>query len=162
MTTRLLEGDVVPDVDPELERLRARVRTLEREVSDAKVEAKRAREDADRALSMLRKQLGPLYRALQAVFGELDAAGVHDELPASAASQQPTARIDPRWESWKQKMPGRPAEMIELLLLHGEMNRNQLMAAMHAGKDVVRVTASRLSVAGLLTKNGSKYALKQL
>jgi hypothetical protein len=47
-------------------------------------------------------------------------------------------------------------------LLHGEMNRNQLMAAMHAGKDVVRVTASRLSVAGLLNKNGSKFSLKQL
>jgi hypothetical protein len=52
--------------------------------------------------------------------------------------------------------------MIDLLLLHGEMNRNQLMAAMRAGKDVVRVTASKLNVAGLIVKNGGKFGLKTL
>ena len=161
---RLLEGEVMPAVDPDVERLRAENRRLQREVSDAKVEASRAREDADRALTMLRRQLGPLYRALQAVFGELDAAGVRDEPPAEPTPGSPRGQsaIDPRWESWKQKMPGRTAEMIDLLLLHGEMNRNQLMAGMRAGKDTVRVTVSRLNGAGLINKNGSRISLKQL
>lgn len=159
----MLEGTVMPDVDPELERLRAEVRRLQREASDAKLEAARAREDADRAMGMLRRQLSPLYRALQAVFGELDAAGVTDGPAAAQAPTAPAGRaIDPRWESWKEKMPGRPAEMIDLLLLHGDMSRNQMMAAMRAGKDVVRVTASRLNVAGLLSKNGGRFSLKQL
>lgn len=160
---KMIEGDVVPAVDPDIERMRAENRQLRREADDAKVEARRAREDADRALSALRKQLSPLYRALQMVFGELDAAGVRDDAPSSAPASSSGGRaIDPRWESWKQKLPGRPAEMIDLLLLHGEMNRNQLMAAMRAGKDVVRVTTSRLYVAGLITKNGGRVSLKQL
>jgi Fe2+ or Zn2+ uptake regulation protein len=33
---------------------------------------------------------------------------------------------------------------------------------MRAGKDVVRVTASRLNVAGLLNKNGGRFSLKAL
>ncbi len=164
--TRQIEGEVLPDVDPELDRLRAENRQLARELDDAKVEARRAREDADRALSRLRTQLSPLYRALQAVFGELDAAGVTESTsPAAAAgpAAQPSGRAtDPRWESWKQKLPGRTAELIDLLLLHGEMNRNQLMAAMRCGKDVVRVTISRLNVAGLINKNGGRFSLKQL
>lgn len=52
--------------------------------------------------------------------------------------------------------------MIDLLLLHGEMNRNQLMAGMRAGKDVIRVTTSKLNVAGLLVKKGGRFSLKQL
>lgn len=161
---RLLEGEVVPNLDPELEALRTEVRCLRRAVSDAKVEATRAREDADRALSALRRQLNPLYRALQAVFGELDAAGVRDDAPAAAPPTGASGgrATDPRWESWKEKMPGRAAEMIDLLLLHGEMNRNQLMAAMRAGKDVIRVTTSKLNVAGLLVKNGRLYSLRKL
>jgi hypothetical protein len=155
------------DVDPrdqQLEALRAENRRLQRAVSDAELAAGRAREDADRALSNLRRQLNPLYRALQMVFGELDAAGVTDTAaPSTAPATAPTApATDPRWESWKQKLPGRAAEIIDLLLLHGEMSRNQLMAAMHVGKDVVRVTMSRLNVAGLINKNGGKFSLKPL
>lgn len=157
------DGAVVDAVDvedsSELESLRTENRQLRRQLSDAEVRAERAGEDADRALSALRRQLNPLYRALQAVYGELDAAGVTD-MPA--ADTQSSRGVDPRWALWKSKMPGRPSELIDLLLLHGEMSRNQLMAAMRAGKDVVRVTTSRLNVAGLLVKNGGKFSLKSL
>lgn len=166
MPRAITDGNVIDvgfEADPEVERLRAENRRLQRAVSDAELEAKRAREDAERALSALRRQLSPLYRALQAVFGELDDAGVRDETaPPTTIGAPVSLGIDRRWESWKQKLPGRPAEMIDLLLLHGDMSRNQLMAAMRAGKDVVRVTASKLNVAGLLLKNGGRFSLKQL
>lgn len=147
---KLLEGEVE---DPRVVRLEDEIMRLRRQLADAENYENKARQQAGQAMSALRKTLAPLYRALQAVFGELDAAGVEDSAPTSS--------VDPRWQSWKNKLPGRPAEMIDLLLLHGEMNRNQLMAAMHAGKDVVRITISKLNVAGLLVKNGGRVSLKQ-
>jgi hypothetical protein len=116
-------GFDVDERDVQIETLRTENKRLQRALSDAELRADRAGEDANRALSMLRRQLGPLYRALQAVFGELDAAGVRDDVQAqpSAPGAPVASATDPRWESWKQKMPGRPAEMIDLLLLHGEM-----------------------------------------
>jgi hypothetical protein len=164
--TRLLEGEVVPDVDPEIERLRARVRGLERETADAKVEAKRAREDADRALSMLRKQLSPLYRALQAVFGELDAAGVTDDVPAEsrAASSPngPDVRVAAVWASWKSKLGGGAAKAIDALLVHSDLNTQQLAIATGLHRTTVPKVIYELNKAGLINKNGGRFSLKQL
>lgn len=155
---KLLEGQIEDDDrDEQIADLQRELRETRAELLRAKADATQAKQETARAVSALRRQLTPLYRALQAVFGELDAAGVED-MPSPTSP----SRTDPRWESWKQKMSGRPAEIIDLLLLHGEMNRNQLMAAMHVGKDVVRVTLSRLNVAGLLDKNGGRFSLKQL
>lgn len=167
MMTRLLEGDVVPDVDPEVERLHARVRTLEREVSDAKIEARRAREDADRALSALRRQLGPLYRALQAVFGELDAAGVSEGAQSSAAPPPPPmSGTDPRvaavWENWKQRLSPACGKVIDALLLHGDLNNAQLKVACRLGTSTVSDCIYKLNKAGLINKNGGRFSLKQL
>lgn len=156
---KLLEGQIEDDDrDEQIADLQRELRETRAELLRAKADATQAKQETARAVSALRRQLTPLYRALQAVFGELDAAGVED-MPSPTS---PSRTADPRWESWKQKMSGRPAEIIDLLLLHGEMNRNQLMAAMHVGKDVVRVTLSRLNVAGLLNKNGGRFSLKQL
>lgn len=150
---RYLEGDVIDAEVSELDGLRLEVAQLRQELAGARSAAIAAGSAAVKSTANLRRQLTPLYRALQAVFGELDAIG------GAEATESAT---DPRWLSWKQKLPGRPAEMIDLLLLHGEMNRNQLMAGMRAGKDVVRVTISKLNTAGLLVKNGGRVSLKKL
>jgi hypothetical protein len=161
---KLLEGDVVDGPEARIRELIDKNDELEIEIHKLKADlrrAQRAAQDAEaHAVAVfvpLRQQLTPLYRALQSIFGDLDAAGVGDG-PSAVAGRA----TDPRWASWKQKMPGRPAELIDLLLLHGEMNRNQVMAAMRCGKDVVRVTVSKLNVAGLLTKNGGRFSLKAL
>jgi hypothetical protein len=167
MTTKAIgDGSIIdlePEDDPRLEALRLELRQLKRALSDAQIEAERAREDANRALSALRRQLSPLYRALQAVFGELDAAGVDDASPPTApTASQPTTRASAIWESWKQKMPGRPAEFITILLAHGEMNVEQLKIAARCGTTAVYETTGKLNKAGLLHKNGGKYSLKPI
>lgn len=156
--TRLLEGEVVPDVDPEIERLRARVRTLEREKADAELATRRAQEDAARALSMLRKQLSPLYRALQAVFGELDAAGVRDDGPASAASAAPSTA---KWDEWKARLGPACAKVIDALLLGGDMTVQAIAVAAKMGRNTVYAATSKMGRAGILVNNGGRFSLKQ-
>lgn len=120
----------------------------------------------ERSLRALRTQLAPLHRALRAVFGEIELAVGEDSFFSFAsngggAAPSRTSGNDPRWESWKEKLPGKPAEMIDLLLLHKTMSVKALMTAMRCGKDAIYQAAYKLSQAGLLA--GSKpYSLKQL
>lgn len=162
---------VVVDDDPrdkEIEQLKLKLRQAERDASDAERAAERAREDAYRALSMLRKQLGPLYRALQAVFGELDAAGIADVEPASTSSPRASDGItgaDPRtaavWASWKDKL-GAAGKLIDALLLHKEMNTQQLAIATGLHRTTIPKHIHTLNKAGLLNKNGGRFSLKPL
>jgi hypothetical protein len=161
----LLSGLVPEEENPERAELRTEIRRLEADLRASRLETNAAENEAataKTAIAALRQQLLPLHRALRAVFGEIDLVAIPESAPAGNSPSAAAPQRNPRWESWKQKMPGRPAEFIELLLLHGTMSRNQLMAAAHCGKDVVRVTISRLNVAGLITKNGSQYSLKEL
>lgn len=167
--TRLIDGEVLADVQPEMEGLRAEIRSLKRAVTDAQTEAARSREDADRALSMLRRQLGPLYRALQAVFGELDAAGVRDD----AASTAPTgatsasalgmdARVVAVYQSWKERLGPSCAKIIDALILHSDLNTQQLAIAAGMSRQNVSNLMVKLNRAGLIAKNGGRFSLKQL
>jgi hypothetical protein len=163
-----LRGIVVEDDprDQELERLRRQMRQLERDRADAERAAERAREDAHRALSMLRQQLGPLYRALQAVFGELDAAGVGEVGRTSAAVETAPIGIDSRtaavWEAWKQRLGGQCAKIIDVLLLHSEMNTTQLAIAIGTRRQNIPNLIYKLNQAGVINKNGGKFSLKSL
>jgi hypothetical protein len=166
---KMLDGEVLADVDPELERLRSENRTLKRQVADAETEATRAREDATRALSALRRQLGPLYRALQLVFGELDAAGVADEAPGAAPAAGPAAAPGGRsaremamWDDWKTKLPPGCAKIIDALLLHPDLSVKQLRVSCRMGENSVYQATSRLGQAGLIAKVGGRFSLKQL
>jgi len=157
---RLLEGatdaEVVTDPNDEIEALQQDNADLRRELSRA-IQAKRA---SEQGLSALRKQLTPLYRALQAVFGELDAAGVDDSGPANNA----TPRVSAVWESWKQKLGTNtaPARVIDALLGHGELNVAQLKVAAKMANQTVYDAIHRLNKLGLINKNGGRFSLKQL
>ena len=157
---RFLDAAPMPDIDVdgddtlqgENQLLREQLRTAQRELAAAK------RESA-RALGELRRQLGPLYKALQMVFGELDAAGV-DEAPA--ASGPVNTRTAAVWESWKNKLGVGAAKCIDALLLHGEMNTNQLSIATGYHRNTVPQYVSKLNTAGLINKNGGRFSLKSL
>lgn len=160
----VLRGVVEPadPRDQELERLRRQNRQLERDLADAERAAERAREDAHRALSRLRQQLGPLYRALQAVFGELEAAGVEDQAPtAGAASGSSVDRTSAVWASWKAKL-GAAGKLIDALLLHTEMNTQQLAIATGLHRTTIPKHIYTLNKAGLINKNGGRFSLKPL
>lgn len=159
----------IDDRDRQLEELRAENRRLQRVAADAELRADRAQEDAQRALGMLRRQLSPLYKALQAVFGELDAAGVMDAAegpPAQADSSPRPMSADPRvaavWESWKNKLGGQCAKVIDVLLTHREMNTTQLAIAVGTRRQNIPNLIYKLNQAGLINKNGGRFSLKEL
>lgn len=171
MTTKplMLEG-LLPEEDKkrdgfihewrkEKQRLEEEVRGLRHDLDEAQAK----NETLERSLRNLRRQLSPLHNALRAVFGEIElAVGEEQYAPAAnGAGPQSESRTDPRWESWKAKIPGRPAEMIDLLLLHKSMGTKALMSAMHCAKDTVYGSAKKLNAAGLLATS-QPYSLRQL
>jgi hypothetical protein len=166
-----LVGQIIGEAEPrdvEAEALRMENRRLRRELQDAQTNEARAREDAQRALLMLRQQLGPLYRALQAVFGELDAAGVADDVRPSAVVTPGAGAsgMDPRkaavWDAWKQRLGGQCAKVIDALLLHSDMNSTQLAIAIGTRRQNIPSLIYKLNQAGLINKNGGRFSLKQL
>ena len=150
----MLSGEVVDPLSDRIAELEAENESLREELGMSQRQVLEAKREAARAVAKLRQTLKPLYESMRLLFGEMDAvAGEEPGSPAAAAG-------DPRWESWKRRLPGRPAEMIDLLLLHGSMSVKNLMAAMHCGKDAVYQAASKLGQAGVIVNSGGRYSLK--
>ena len=152
----LLSGDVdnrdemIADLEAEVEGLKAQL-----------AHEKQAGREGARAVAALRKQLTPLYQALQMVFGQMEAVTGADVAPAGhAAAHDP--RVSAVWASWKSKMPGQAAQVIDALLLHGEMNTQQIAIAIGCHRNTVPNLIFKLNKAGLLNKNGGRFSLKQL
>lgn len=148
------EGHIFEDGD-EIAALKDENRDLRRQLNDALNDVSQLRRENDRAVASLRKQLSPLYRALQGVFGDMEAFG-GDDAPAASS------RTSAVWESWKARMPGRTAQVIDALLLHGSMNSTQIGIAIGIHRNNVPPLIHKLKTAGLIDKNGNQYALKQL
>lgn len=146
----------MPENDDALRELRDENRELRDQLREARAEITIAKRESARALSALRQQLNPLYRALQAVFGEIEASGISDDGPAPT-----NARIAAVWENWKSKV-GSSAKLIDALLLHGEMNTSQLSVATGFHRTTIPAHVFKLNKLGLLNKNGGKFSLKQL
>jgi hypothetical protein len=149
-----------------LRKLRKEKQQLEDDLRDARQELDDARtqnERLERSMRNLRQQLSPLHRGLRALFGEIELAVGEEQYsaPSVNTAAPSNSTVDPRWESWKQTMPGRPAEMIDLLLLHKSMQTKALMSALHCSKDTVYNAARKLSQAGLLATS-QPYSLKEL
>jgi hypothetical protein len=157
MSLLQLEGRVQEDDYAEL---KAKLSRLERELRDSREENLRVRQEAKREVAQveaagkeLRRILSPLHHALSVIFGELENLPVSGQASAAAGT-------DPRWESWKQRLPGRPAEFIDLLLVHGSMTIKQFMAASHCGQNSAYQTVSKLGQAGVTVNVGGRYSLK--
>jgi hypothetical protein len=121
----LLEAHPDPD---EVVRLRREIVGLEQELQAAReeaVKAKQASADSIQAIRALRHQLDPLYKSLKMIFGEISRVDI-GAMPADRV----TGDRDPRWESWKTRLSPRAGEIIELLLVHREMNTKQISAAL--------------------------------
>jgi len=172
MAQRLLEGQiedeaVADDRDVALGEATNEIRALRRELAEVNERAFRERRESARAIAELRRQLTPLYRALQGVFGEMDAAGVESAPePPGASAPSSVATRDPRvtavWESWKSRLGGAAAKIIDALLLHGEMNTMQLSVVCQCRRQTVSDNIMRLNKANLIDKNGGRFSLKKL
>ena len=146
--------------DQEIVRLRREIAGLEKELSDAKEEAAKARgasADAIQAIRALRKQTEPLYQALKMIHGEIsrvDAGRVE-----SATSENGTG-LSPKWEMLKKRLGSRQGEIIEILQ-HGPMTTSQMSAALHWDLRTTQKHISAMKVAGYLSKNGNQFSLKE-
>lgn len=153
---RLLEGQVTELDDDEIVELRHQIKELQTDLAHSRSQTRAAQHEAVRAVSALRKELSPLYRSLQAVFGEIDAV-IGDEEPASSSPRSSAV-----WENWKSKMRGQAAEIIDALLLHKEMTAQQIAIAIGIHKKNLPQLIYKLNKAGLINKNGDRYSLKAL
>lgn len=153
---RLLEGQVEDDKDVQIAALQDELADVRRALKAATVEARMARDESARALGALRRQLTPLYRALQGVFGELDAAGAVDDGQAAGGGKAA------QWEEWKARLGPSCAKVIDTLLLGGEMTVKAIKISARMGENTVYQATSKMGQAGILVKNGGKFSLKQL
>lgn len=156
---RMLTGNVETPEQARIADLEAEVESLKDALASAQADAQRERRQTATAVGSLRRQLTPLYRALQGLFGELDQLSDGDV--SSSTPNAPDARVVAVWASWKSKM-GTASVVIDALLLHGEMNTQQLAIA--CGKDRTTIPAyiMKLNKAGLINKNGNRFSLKPL
>jgi chromosome segregation ATPase len=147
MASPLLLNGQIDTRDQEIEQLRAQ---LQQAFEDLRQERMRTT-SIEAGVRELNHVITPLYRVLQKIKGEIDEILPSEEAPQSSA----------RWNSWKQRMPGRPAEFIDLLLVHKSMTIKQFMAAAHCGQDAAYKTVSKLGQAGITVSAGGRYSLKE-
>lgn len=102
----------------------------------------------------LRSILSPLYKALQMVFGEMDA--MHVDSGASPAKNSAA------WEQWKKRLGGSAARAIDALMVHGEMNQTQLRIILGCATRTVTNVVGALNQAKLIDKRDGKIRLKEL
>lgn len=140
--------DIISDLEAEVESLKASL-----------AHEKQAGRDGARAVAALRKQLAPLYQAMQMVFGHIEAIHIEDHGPTGPIVDKLKSAV---WESWKSKIPGRTAQVIDALMVHGQMNSQQIGIAIGIHPNNVPPLLTKLKKAGLLIKNGHNYGLKSL
>ncbi len=165
--TRLLEGAIMDaaetesaasyDLRQKLSQARDEIAKLHEKLTAARMETAAAQREAIRAVYSLRKQLAPLYRSLQLVFGELDT--IPDE---HATVETGNSRQDTVWDAWKDKLGVGAGKVIDALRLHGEMNTQQLSIATGYHRNTVPQYISALNKAGLIVKNAGRFSLKRL
>jgi hypothetical protein len=162
----LLEGmvaaiDVSDDVSNsrrDIQRLEDENRSLRRDLEDALSDKERL----ERTVRNLQTTLGPIHRAMSILFGEMDLAV--GEAPAGNQTAQPSAAVnggDPRWQNYKNQFPGVPAEIIDALLIHGEMRITNLAGLLKRDVRTIYRSEDKLRKAGATTLNGGLLSLKR-
>jgi hypothetical protein len=155
----LLSGGNDPGPDPDL--LRRKVLRLEEDlahVNSALLDARKQRDQALRAMAMLRQNLQPLYDSLRALFGEMEAAGATSSPPSGNPSQpiSPSA-----YDAWKATLPPSCGKMIDALLVQ-PLKATQLKTMCKLGSGTVSEGLTILKRNGLVDYDGTLYRLKRL
>jgi hypothetical protein len=154
----------LPDPMKRVNELQREIDDLRNQLEDVQTELRRERQKSgtmERGVARLREALTPVYSGLQMIFGEIEATGV-----SGGSGNSPTPAADSRiakvWESWKGRLGEGCAKIIDALLLHGEMNTQQLAIATGYHRTTVPTYIYKLTKAGLINKNGGRFSLKEL
>lgn len=150
----------LPDTERRIRELTQALEAADQRGDRLEVELKAERRknaSVEKGVVELRKILSPLYQALGMVFGQVEVMGVTD-----SRDYAPAPKANAAWESWKQKVGGLAARAIDVLLLHGELNRTQLRLHLSCATRSITDVVYKLNQAGLINKNGGKISLKEL
>jgi hypothetical protein len=136
--------------------LRDRVSHLERRIEGQEARIDLVKRDAVIVL------LNLLGRSLKHVAsGEFDIEEIAASVATSATGISATG--NPRWDAIKQRNPGRIAQAIETLLVHGTMSTAQLAAAMRMNRsNCSNNVVTKMNSMGMLQRDGSNWKLKDL
>jgi hypothetical protein len=154
----------LPDQTKRLRELEAENRSIREQLEDKEDELRRERRKTatmEQGVTRLREALTPVYSGLQLIFGEIEATGVTGSSGSSTAAA-PDSRVTAVWESWKSKLGEGPSKIIDALLLHREMNTQQLAIATQYHRTSIPAFIHKLNKAGLLNKSGGRFSLKEL
>lgn len=151
--TDLHWDDVVNKNRIELEEECARLRAENGELRRHIAEARGIIEGATQA----RRALAPLYEGMRRFFGDLDA---FQDSPS--APPQQNDRVDRIWEGWKQRMGPECAKVIDALRERPGMNTTQVAIATGKSRNAIPGLIYKLNQAGLISKNGNCFTLKEL
>jgi uncharacterized coiled-coil protein SlyX len=148
-----------------LDDLRKTAANLQQRIDDLELELAKQKNDAKRAqlaLTNLQNILGPLHRAMRAIFGEIDAAVPDFGFPGqNGPTPSPHGPQDAKWQPWIQKWSGtKKAVVIQTLLEHGPLTRTQLRSATESGWSTIDAITAQLQNLGLITKENEKWTLK--
>lgn len=129
----------------------------ERDALKAELERERkAQREGARAVAALRKQLAPLYQALQMVFGHMES------IVPDSSGDLVSPGMNTRIEAWKRQLGPTCAKVIDALLIHGEMSVEQIRINAKMSPNTVYRCTSQLQRAGAVVKNGGRFSLKQV
>lgn len=152
-----------PNAD-EVVRLRREIAGLEQELEIAKNEAKSlksAATDSVQAIRALRKTLEPFRVAIGMIYGEISRVDAESFTESSGAQSAPSSGDDAKWVKIKQRLGGKRAEIIDLLLVQTEMTITQVSRSAHMHYDTATKLLREMLGQGLLTKNSNLYSLRR-
>lgn len=148
---KLLPGEVIDPLADELDRLRNdldQCRNAFTEMRQERDQYKSERDAMIQAVSGLRRLLAPIWGEVQG----MSAMEMFEPAPQ---------RSNSRFDAAKKRMPGKAAELIDLLLEHGPLTVTNIKALAKWGNSSVYDTCSKLMRAGIVVNNGGKYTLKE-
>lgn len=170
--TKALLGDAPPDRDElaeEVESLRLQVKGLKQELRDANdaLEAAKNQSSASvKALKVIRNVFEGQHRALQIVFGELDAAGIEADsaapgTPVSSAQSSLGPPNPAAYNAWKQQLPPGCGKIIDALIVQ-PLSQKQMTTVCKMHYDTVGKYLKMLSANSLVNHDGRLYRLNRL
>lgn len=153
--------DMLTGKDALIARLEDENATLRRELAEKDQSVTQERQAISVGVTDLRRQLSPLYTALRQVFGEMEGlAG--DESTGGPSVSPDDPRVARLWVEWKSKLSPACGRLIDVLLIHQDLNIDQMCVAAKMGKNTVYRAISAMNKPSLLVKNGNRFSLKKL
>jgi hypothetical protein len=158
---RAIHGEIEPAQETIARMMRERTEHVDRIQSlEIELAEERRRTSSDPrfmiGLHALRKELSPLFEALQVVFGYLDAIA-----PSSNGAQ-----VDDRQarvlERWKQELGSACASVIDVIRDRPGITVSQIAMAAHKSPRTIQNIIVTINKAGLIDKSGRHISLRKL